>query len=485
MKGHSQHLLNPDAPLTSRTSFKRVFGHRFSFPNFIICLLWTKKQDIEKNLSDVMKKVVVIGSGISGLSAAYGLSKTHKVTLLEKASYFGGHSNTVDMVSNNKTIAVDTGFIVFNHRTYPNLISLFSDLSVPTEKSDMSFGVTVNNGQIQYAGSSIDQFFAQRYNLLNPKFLKMGLDIVRFNKAATTVDERALDKMTLGDFISRLDLGQGFRDWYLYPMAAAIWSTSTSKIPEYPARSFIQFFKNHGLLTITDHPQWYTVSGGSREYVKRILDTPNIDAQLKVQIDSIHRHDDHVEVTFKDQDPQRFDECVIATHAPTALSLLANPTTEEQQILGAFRYSKNKAYLHKDPVVMPRLKKAWASWIYSDAVTQDSSDKNPNDVSVSYWMNNLQNLDTTEDIFVTLNPTASIKKDLIERIIDYDHPIFDAAAIKAQSEIHHIQGKKRTWFCGAYQRYGFHEDGIWSARRVLEGMGITPSWCLNETESTA
>ncbi len=415
-----------------------------------------------------MKTVAVIGSGISGLSAAYLLRKTHKVTILEKQHYFGGHSNTIDIQSQGQTIPVDTGFIVFNHQTYPNLLGLFHELDICTQKSDMSFGVTIDHGQIEYSGSSLNQFFAQRKNLLSPKFMAMGLDILKFNKHANRVKEQDIANLSLEEYVSSLGLGQGFRQWYLYPMSSAIWSTPLHKVGEYPALTFIRFFRNHGLLQVADHPQWYTVTNGSHTYVNKIIELPEINACLNQSISYVDRTKNGVEISFLDGSSKRFDTVVFATPAHKTLDLLRKPSAEEKQVLGCFQYSKNIAYLHRDISVMPRHKKAWASWVYSN--------QNKNDVTVSYWMNQLQNLDTDEQIFVTLNPKTKIDDHLTDRVIHYEHPILDQKAINAQAMLSNLQGQQNTWFCGAYHRYGFHEDGIWSAVKMAQKMGVSPSW---------
>lgn len=415
-----------------------------------------------------MKSVAIIGSGISGLSSAYLLRKKYKVHLYEKASYFGGHSNTIDLSIDGKSVPVDTGFIVFNHRTYPNLLGLFQDLNIITNRSDMSFGVTLKNKSLEYSGSSIGQFFAQKKNMFKHSFLKMGFDILTFNKAALKATDESLKGLTLENFISLLGLSQYFRDHYLYPMAGAIWSTSSNKVGDFPAQTFIRFFKNHGLLTITDHPQWYSVKGGSRQYVNKIIAHDGISSSLSQNIKSISRDNDKVILKMNDDSKTLYDHIIFATPAHKTLSLLADATPQERRTLNAFKYSENKAYVHSDVSLMPKNKKAWASWVYSDQAKTG--------VNITYWMNNLQNLRTDKNIFVTLNPKRLPKEDITYRVLDYEHPIFDQDAIEAQAHIHKLQGNQQTYFTGAYQRYGFHEDGIWSAVNVAKLMGIKIPW---------
>ena len=414
------------------------------------------------------KSVAIIGSGISGLSAAFLLRHKYDVTLYEKAHYFGGHSNTIDIQIDGKIVPVDTGFIVFNHKTYPHLTNLFSHLGIQTQKSDMSFGVSIDSGKIEYSGSSLGQFFAQRKQLFNPKYIKFGLDILTFNAKALKASENQLKDLSLNQFVASHNLGEAFRNWYLYPMASAIWSTPHHKIGEYPALSFIQFFRNHGLLSVQDHPQWYTVTKGSREYVKAIIALPEINAFHSTDIKTIIRDQKGCTLHMEKGEQRHHDICIFATPAHKTLALLDKPTQDEQECLNAFQYSHNKAYLHKDETVMPVNKRAWASWIYKN--------ESVGIVNVTYWMNQLQNLRITDNIFVTLNPKTPPEDDLTFRTIAYDHPIFDQKAIDAQSKIPSLQGQQNTWFCGSYQRYGFHEDGIWSAVRVAKDLGVEPPW---------
>ena len=414
-----------------------------------------------------MKKLAVIGSGISGLACAYFLKDKFEVTLFEKNNYFGGHSNTVEIESKNKIIPVDTGFIVFNHQTYPNLVPFFEHLNIDTAPSNMGFGISVNSGEIEYSSNGLNGFFAQKESILRPRMWRLIYEIQKFNKHAKNISETNLLNYTIDQFLSSLKLSDAFRELYLYPMAGAIWSTPVKDIGQFPAYTLVRFFKNHALLSLTNHHPWYTVVGGSREYVKRVVDSPTIDAHLNSEIRAVERVDGCVHVHVEKQ-KYIFDHVVIASSAPIALSMLQTPSAQEQDVLGCFRYSKNLAYLHKDASLMPKNKKAWSSWSYFST--------KENKIGVTYWMNKLQPLATDENIFVTLNPSHPPKKHQTLKVQQYDHPLFDAQAILAQDKITDIQGKGNVWFCGAYQRYGFHEDGIWSALRVINRLGVKAPW---------
>ena len=404
-----------------------------------------------------MQKLAIIGSGISGMGAAYLLQDKYDITVFEKNAYIGGHSNTVTFDYDSEELAVDTGFIVFNHLTYPNLLKLFNELSVPTRKSDMSFGI--NSGAIEYSSKSV---FAQKKNLLNPKFLRMVYDIVKFNKASLKILNKK-SEISLGDFIKELGMGEYFENKYLLPMAGAIWSCPTATMMEYPAYEFISFFKNHGLLQVKNHPEWFTVEGGSREYVKLL--TANFKDKIKLNcgVTKVEKTGDKIIVEADKE--YEFDKVIFASHADETLSMIKNPTAQQQDILQNFRYQKNTAILHTDESLMPKNKKAWASWIYT------GSDNN--EICVTYWMNNLQQfLPANKSVFVTLNaPAGKIAKDKIVKQFNYTHPIFDEKAVAAQKQIHEIQGENNMYFCGAYQANGFHEDGFASAVRVAKLLG--------------
>ena len=424
---------------------------------------------------DKKSRIAVVGSGISGMVCAYFLNKEYDIKFYEKNDYVGGHSNTVDINYEGKKIAVDTGFIVFNHQTYPNLKAFFELLDVAYEKSKMSFAVKIDDSKIEYAGTNLNAVFAQRKNLLNPRFIRMLFDILRFNKTAQNLlnQDCKLD-YSMKQFLKDLKVSKYFCDYYLLPMASAIWSTPLDKIHDYPALSFVRFFKNHGLLTVSDQPQWLTVSGGSKQYVKKVCTDLNDKISLNDAVQNIYQNSDKKWVIESQKSTEIFDKIVIATHADQALNFLQNPTAKQQEILSCFTYQKNLAVLHKDCAVMPKAKNAWASWVYS----HNSSAKNlaKNNLSVSYWMNNLQNINESYPLFVTLNPNITIDPKNIFAQFEYEHPIFDTKAVQAQARIDEIQGEDNIYFCGAYQSFGFHEDGISSALRVLNKMQIKAPW---------
>lgn len=417
------------------------------------------------------KNIAIIGSGISGLGAAYMLEPYNNITVYEKNDYIGGHSRTVDVATPQGKVPVDTGFIVFNYRNYPLLTSLFTHLNVPVEKSDMSFGASISNGWLEYGTPNLRNLFAQKSNLINPRFWKMVADILKFNKKAYTY-LKSDSSVTLGQCLDDLKMGKWFRDYYLLAMGGAIWSTPVSGMLEFPASTFIRFFDNHGLLTVNDQPQWYTVKGGSREYIKRLTAKFSDRILLNCGAVKVIRKEDHVAVHDTKGNVSQHDEVIFACHADQALKIIENPTRDEQAVLSNLRYQPNHMILHSDVSFMPRRKGAWTSWVYLSEETKDSS---PN-MCLSYWMNNLQPLKTDAPIIVTLNPTREPDKSLTHDEYWFDHPVFDEAAIQAQGRIEDIQGKDRLWFCGAYMRYGFHEDGLLSAVTMADKMGGKPSW---------
>jgi len=410
------------------------------------------------------KRIVVIGGGISGMGAAYHLAESNHVVLLEGASRLGGHARTV-IAGKNGDQPVDTGFIVFNHRNYPRLTKLFADLDVPTVPSAMSFGVSARGGSLEYGLAGVDAIFAQRSNLARPQFIRMIRDILRFNAKA---DEIATPDMTIGALISKLGLGAWFKDYYLTPFSGAIWSTPTAHILEFPARAMIEFFKNHGLLGYHGDPQWHTVQGGSIEYVTRLaqaLDKRGVDVRLGASVKSVRRTSYGVEVRTEGSAWEAFDEVVFATHSDDALALLADSSGAERTTLGAILYQSNRAVLHCDPSVMPSRKKVWSSWSYVDTGKSASEP-----IDLSYWMNSLQPIPHEDPMFVTLNRTASIREELIYDEASFRHPVYDLAAFEAQVAIRAMNGQNRTWFCGAWMKNGFHEDGLASAMDVVEAM---------------
>ena len=417
-------------------------------------------------------KVAIIGSGISGLSSAYFLSDKYQVKIFEKNNYLGGHSNTVEVNYADKKIAVDTGFIVFNHQTYPNLKAFFELMNVAYDKSNMSFAVKIDEGKIEYAGTNLASVFAQFKNAFNPQFLRMLSDIMRFNKKAEEVLARDFDaNYALKNLLDDLGVKKYFREFYLLPMSGAIWSCPLETMLAYPAQSFVRFFKNHGLLTVANQPQWYTVSGGSREYVKKIAAKIGADSiSLNDEVIAVERLADKVLLRSK-KGEEFFDSVLFACHGDQVLSMLKNPTPQEKTVFSNFKYQPNLAVLHRDISLMPKAKKAWASWVY--AKNSKSSDQQ---IAVTYWMNNLQNIDHKYPLFVTLNPSEKIAEDKIFARFNYEHPIFDSLAVKAQEEISDLQGVDKIYFCGAYQKYGFHEDGISSALKAINKLNVFAPW---------
>ena len=418
-----------------------------------------------------MEKIAIIGSGISGLASAYLLKDKYEVTLYEKNNYFGGHARTLDTSDNTP---VDTGFIVFNHETYYHLTRFFKHLNVPTAKSNMSFGVSIKNGKLEYGSNAISSLIAQKSNLLKPSFYRMLRDIFKFNKISNQhLENGTLDAdISLAEYLEQIKVGKWFRNYYLLAMGACIWSTPLKKMYEFPALSFIRFFSNHGLLTVTMPVQWYTVQGGSRSYVTMVVEElKKSGVKFETGATKVSRDED-VEVTDSNNATQVFDKVIFACHSDEALELLESPTIDEQNLIGAIKYQPNKVILHTDEAIMPKRKKAWSSWNY---LSKDLDD-NRQAVSLSYWMNNLQPLDTNTDYFVTVNPDQKPAQDKIINEHDFAHPVFDKKAIEAQAKIPSIQGDNDTYFCGAYLRFGFHEDGILSAVNVAAMLGANTPW---------
>ena len=411
------------------------------------------------------KRIAVVGTGISGMSAAWLLSQRHDVTVYEREGRPGGHSNTVIVDTPEGPIPVDTGFIVFNEKTYPNLTALFAHLGVPTQPSEMSFAVSLADGELEYSGSSLNRLFAQRSNVFRPRFWSMLNDLWRFYREAPR-DLPSLDELSsLKQYLDAGAYGEVFRSDHLLPMAAAIWSASPSLMLQYPAASFIRFHDNHGLLRIRNRPQWRTVTGASRVYVSALVRQFRHAVGLFRGVTAVRRFEQKVEVRDCGGNIESYDDVVIATHADQALSLLQNPTADEQELLGAFRYSTNRAVLHSDATLMPRRRSVWASWNYIGNRGEDIQ-RNP---TVTYWMNKLQRLPTSQMLFVTLNPTREPQLPICEE--SYEHPIFDGAAMRAQRRLWSLQGQSRTWFCGSYFGAGFHEDGLQAALAVAEAVG--------------
>jgi uncharacterized protein len=411
-------------------------------------------------------KIAIIGSGISGLGAAFLLDKQHDVTVYEKNDYVGGHSRTLDV---NGT-PVDTGFIVFNHRNYPNLVGLFNQLGVVTEKSDMSFAASINNGWLEYGTKDTPSIFAQKRNMLRPTFWRMLLDVFRFNKLAVDYMNAPLS-FTLGECLDRLKMGEWFRRYFLLAMGGAIWSCPIEQMLKFPARTFIRFFYNHGLLTINDQPQWFTVTGGSKEYVKKLIASLKNPVRVNTPVHRVEKLTQGILVKTANGEQQIYDHVIFASHADQTLNVLSQPTVKQQEILGKVRYQPNNVVLHGDECFMPRNKKCWASWAY---MCDGREDKNAS-IALTYWMNNLQNLKGAP-LFVTLNPSRMPAADKIYNQHVFEHPVFDQGAIEAQEQLADIQGKNNMWFCGAWTRYGFHEDGLTSGVVVAEALGAHIPW---------
>ncbi|PZP56290.1 MAG: amine oxidase [Micavibrio aeruginosavorus] len=413
-------------------------------------------------------KIAIIGTGISGLGAAWLLKPMHDITVYEENDYIGGHSRTIKIPGKDMPVYVDTGFIVFNHKNYPHLTSLFKELHVPTVKSDMSFAASVGNSWLEYGSKGM---FAQKKNILRPAFWGMIFDIMRFNKNALRYLENHRES-TLRELLDGMKLGEWFRRYYLQAMGAAIWSCSTETILDFPARTFLNFFENHGLLTVNAHPQWYTVRGGSREYVQRLILSFKDNILLNCGATNVTRAGDKVEVKDRTGRSTTFDHVIFACHANQALRLISAPTKEQSSVLGAFHYQKNRVVVHSDESFMPRHKGCWASWVYHSNAPIDRKPV----VSLSYWMNQLQPLDTKENIFVTLNPGREPDSSLVHDEYIFEHPVFTQETLKAQEKIETIQGQDNMWHCGAYQRYGFHEDGLISAIAVSVKLGAKVPW---------
>lgn len=419
-------------------------------------------------------KIAIIGSGISGLSAAWLLNQGHAITVFEKDGRLGGHSNTVDAVidgpKGRQSIPVDTGFIVYNERTYPNLTALFKNLDIATEESVMSFSASMNAGRFEYSGAGLTGLLAQKRNLVRPRFWSMVLDILRFYRECVDDAEKAENAgLTLGDYLKKHGYSDSFLRDHIFPMASSIWSATFEEIRGYPLTAFVRFFSNHGLLeTKPDRrPKWRTVSGGSKSYVDRIAADFSDNIRLNTAVVGVTRSADGVSIATDDGATHKFDHVVFASHSNQALAMLTDPSQEERRLLSSIRYEYNRAVLHTDQSLMPRRRRAWASWNYISAGQSDQSQL----VCLSYWMNLLQNIDRDYPVFVTLNPHREPDPTKTLQSFDYEHPIFDQKALDAQKQLWALQGSNRTWFCGAYFGYGFHEDGLQSGLAVAEQLG--------------
>ena len=409
-------------------------------------------------------KIAVIGSGISGLSSAYYLSKKHKVDLFEKQDRFGGHSYTLDVKLNEKEkVALDAGFMVFNKITYPNLINFFKENDIEIEKSDMSFSVSVKGTNIEYCGKGLNGIFSNRGNLLNLKFVKMFFEIINFYKRCEKLNSNNIEKITLGEYLSKIGKSKYFIDYHIIPMVSAIWSMPPFEASQMPLTFFLSFFKNHGLFKLKDRPQWYTVTNRSKTYVDKILSKVSGEYFKNYEINKIIRDNNGVKVYYGSENEFfNYDKVVLASHADESLKIISDITNKEREILSNFKYKPNKAVIHSDENLMPLNKNAWCSW---------NSSLNPNNKeqsSVTYWLNQLQNLKTDKNIFLTINPFVEIASDKIYHKIDFTHPYYDEKALQNQSNLKTIQNKNNTLFAGSYFGYGFHEDGIKSSIEMLK-----------------
>lgn len=423
------------------------------------------------------QKIAVVGGGISGLAAAWLLRDTHRVTLYEAADYVGGHTHTIDVTLEGHTAPVDTGFLVFNRKTYPNLCELFAHLGVEAVASEMSFSVSLTQPDLEWSGTSLQSLFGQSRNLVRPAFWRMLLELNRFNReAAAIAADTTVDHGSLGDYLDSGGYSQSFRDWYLLPMAAAIWSCPTGTMLAYPVSTFARFCLNHGLLQINDRPQWLTVRGGGRSYVEKMVrGLP--DVRINAAVRHIERDAQSVRI-HTDAGCETYDQVILACHSDQALNLLGGQATQaENTMLSALRYQPNTAYLHTDPQLLPRRQSVWSAWNYSAG--KQHAGRMP--VSVSYLINRLQPLPFRQPVVVSLNPYAPPRDEHIIERIEYAHPIFDQLGVEAQRWLPGLQGRQRTWFAGAWQGYGFHEDGLRSAMQVAAGLGATIPWAREAT----
>ena len=426
----------------------------------------------ERTAGGQRRRIAIIGSGISGMSAAWLLSQRHEATLFEASDRIGGHSNTVRFDTSGGPVFVDTGFIVYNEANYPNLKALLSELDVTTHKSDMSFSVSLDQGRLEWSGDNLATVFAQKRNLVRPSFLMMLREILRFNRIC--LEDRSaglLKAMSIGDYLNWRGFSPGFTNNYLAPMAAAIWSSPTAKMLDFPAENFIQFFDNHRLIYSKPHP-WRTVTGGSRNYLRKLLRPLGDRVRLGCGVTSIRREDGKVIITDAHGTTKVFDKVIIAAHSNQALAMLSDPTPTESALLSAVPYHPNRVILHRDTALMPKRKKVWASWNYLRSTKPCGSQG----VAVSYWMNRLQGIAPQHPLFVTLNPEREPAPGTEFAEFSYDHPQFDAASMAAQRALQAIQGDNDTFFAGAWTGYGFHEDGLASGLAAAEALGGIIPW---------
>ncbi|WP_321395605.1 NAD(P)/FAD-dependent oxidoreductase [Emcibacter sp.] len=422
---------------------------------------------------DRQQKIAVVGSGISGLASAWMLSRIHHVSLFEKNDYIGGHSNTIDLELGHMSFPVDTGFIVYNPQNYPNLVALFDILDVPTEPTEMSFSVSLDDGWMEYSGTGLTGLLAQKKNLMRPQFWRMTRDILKFYRHCS--DYMKLDdyqQISLGTFLKKENFSDSFINYHLAPMGAAIWSCTSEDILNYPLQAFLSFFQNHGLTQLSNRPEWRTVKGGSREYINRIIKPFSNNLYLNTPVRKIRRLGNKV-LVCSDRGDEIFDHVIMAGHADDSLALLQDATPQERDILSAFSYQDNDVWVHSDLSLMPKRQAAWASWNYLGS----RANRDGSSLCVTYWMNKLQSLPTDRPVLVTLNPDREIQAGLTHRKISYRHPLFDQRALDNQKRLWSIQGQQNTWFCGAYFGAGFHEDGLQSGLAVAELLsGVPRPW---------
>ena len=407
-------------------------------------------------------KIAVIGSGVAGLSSAYYLSKKHKVDLFEKQDRFGGHSYTLDIKLDDKEkVAVDIGFMVFNKVTYPNLINFFKENEIEIEKSDMSFSVSVKNSNIEYCGKGLNGIFSNRRNLFNYRFVKMFFEIINFYKKCENLNSNTIEKITLGEYLNKIGKSKYFINYHIIPMVSAIWSMPPYEASQMPLVFFLNFFKNHGLFKLKNRPQWFTVSNRSKTYVTKILSKISGEYFKNYEINKIIRSNNGVKIYYGSENEFFiYDKVVLASHADESLKIISDITNNEKEILGNFKYKNNIAYLHTDNNFMPEKKNAWSSW--NSILDKNNLSNN----CLTYWLNNLQSLNTTNNFFLTLNPFMPINKNKIIKKVEFTHPIYNKETMKAQKYLEKLQGINNSWFCGSYFGYGFHEDGLKSGINI-------------------
>jgi len=407
-------------------------------------------------------KIAIIGSGIAGNVAAYHLYKDHDITLFEANNYVGGHTHTQKIEWKGSKYSIDTGFIVFNYRTYPNFTRLLNKLQVPVQPSNMSFSVKCENTGLEYNGNNFNSLFAQRSNLLRPSFHRMLRDILRFNRQAPQLLQACDDSLSLGDYLQQQAYSREFIEHYIVPMGAAIWSTDSERMQAFPAYNFVRFFHNHGLLSVNDRPTWYVIKDGSNQYVNRLIQPFRDRIRLNSPIECIRRFPTHVEITPRNQTTENFDAVFIASHSDQALAMLNDATQLEREILGSIPYQENTAILHTDHTILPKRRLAWAAWNYHLLPQQSGR------LALTYNMNILQGLNATDQFCVTLNNDSAIDESRIIKRMRYHHPVYTPAGMAAQQRQQELNGTNRTYFCGAYWRYGFHEDGVVSAQNAIK-----------------